>query len=166
MISENYVTIQGWMAEGLNLKGNELIAYAFIYGFTQDGRPKKISYSYLAKWLQSSRQTAIACVAGLEKKGYVRKSQRGRPGQKENYYQAQGWDGLVKKLDQGAGQENIPGLVKKLDQGAGQENIPGKSYNDLDDTDTITEGRDGTRASWREAQAIIKAGKEFFGKGR
>lgn len=34
---ENYIVIQGWMINRLNLKGNDLLIYALIYGFTQDG---------------------------------------------------------------------------------------------------------------------------------
>lgn len=33
----NYVVIQGWMITRLGLKGNELMIYAVIYGFTQNG---------------------------------------------------------------------------------------------------------------------------------
>ena len=36
MKNENYIVIQGWMRNELNLKGNELIVYALIYGFSQD----------------------------------------------------------------------------------------------------------------------------------
>jgi hypothetical protein len=35
MILKNYVTIQGWQVSELKLSGNELIAYALIYGFCQ-----------------------------------------------------------------------------------------------------------------------------------
>ena len=34
---DNYVAIQGWMITDLNLKGNDLLIYAVIYGFSQDG---------------------------------------------------------------------------------------------------------------------------------
>jgi hypothetical protein len=37
-ISNNYISIQGWMVEQLGLKGNELLAYALIHGFSQDGK--------------------------------------------------------------------------------------------------------------------------------
>lgn len=36
MKSDNYVVIQGWMCNELELKGNELLVYALIYGFSQD----------------------------------------------------------------------------------------------------------------------------------
>ena len=38
MKSDNYIVIQGWMVNELNLKGNDLLVFALIYGFTRDGR--------------------------------------------------------------------------------------------------------------------------------
>lgn len=37
MKNENYITIQGWMVNELGLSGCELLCYALIYGFSQDG---------------------------------------------------------------------------------------------------------------------------------
>ena len=37
MQSDNFVIIQGWMCNELKLKGNDLLVYALIYGFSQDG---------------------------------------------------------------------------------------------------------------------------------
>ena len=37
MKSDNYVVIQGFMCNELELKGNELLVFALIYGFSQDG---------------------------------------------------------------------------------------------------------------------------------
>ena len=31
--NENFIAIQGWMINELQLKGNDLIVYALIYGF-------------------------------------------------------------------------------------------------------------------------------------
>lgn len=33
--NENYLVIQGWMITELKLKGNELLIYAIIYGFSR-----------------------------------------------------------------------------------------------------------------------------------
>jgi hypothetical protein len=33
---QNYVVIQGWMLSKLQLKGNDLLIYAIIYGFSQN----------------------------------------------------------------------------------------------------------------------------------
>lgn len=43
--STNYFVVSGWMVNELELKGNELLTYAIIYGFTQDGN----------QWFEGSR---------------------------------------------------------------------------------------------------------------
>ena len=42
----NFYTVQGWMVTELGLRGNELAAYAIIYGFSQDGASKLYSLSW------------------------------------------------------------------------------------------------------------------------
>lgn len=34
---ENFIQISAWMVNKLNLKGNELLIYGLIYGFSKDG---------------------------------------------------------------------------------------------------------------------------------
>lgn len=59
-ISKNYITIQGFMVQDLNLKGNELILYALIYGFSQTTDTEfSGSISYIMKWLDCSKPTVI-----------------------------------------------------------------------------------------------------------
>ena len=51
-ITNKYITIQGWMRTELGLKDNELILYAFIFGFCQDGVGKyEGSLAYIEEWL-------------------------------------------------------------------------------------------------------------------
>lgn len=53
--NENHVTISGWMVNELKLKGNDLMCYAIIYGFSQTtGTAFTGSLSYLAEWCNSS----------------------------------------------------------------------------------------------------------------
>ena len=33
---QSYIVVLDWMVEKYHLKGNELLAYALIYGFSQD----------------------------------------------------------------------------------------------------------------------------------
>jgi predicted transcriptional regulator len=57
-ISQNYITIQGWMVQNLNLKSNDLLIFALIYGFCQDGETEfSGSVNYLRNWLNCSRPT-------------------------------------------------------------------------------------------------------------
>lgn len=71
----NYVVIQGWMITRLGLKGNELMIYAVIYGFTQNGEAEFIgSMKYLADWTNSTVESVRKCIKSLIDKGYIIKS--------------------------------------------------------------------------------------------
>ena len=71
---DNYVLIMGWMVTELGLKGNELIIYAIIYGFSQvEGQRFKGSLRYLMKWTNSSKQGVIKALNSLQAKGYIKK---------------------------------------------------------------------------------------------
>ena len=55
--NDNYIVIQGFMVNKLKLKGNELVVYAIIYGFSQvKGQRFTGSLQYLADWTNSSKQ--------------------------------------------------------------------------------------------------------------
>lgn len=70
----NFYTVQGWMVTELGLRGNELAAYAIIYGFSQDGASKfQGSLTYVAEWLGCGRSTAKRVLAKLAEKGLVAK---------------------------------------------------------------------------------------------
>lgn len=71
----NFVTIQGWMRTKLNLKGNELLAYAVIYGFSQtDGAKFTGSRKYLAEWCGCSLATIDRTLDSLVNKGLISKT--------------------------------------------------------------------------------------------
>ena len=72
MKDENYIVVQGWMRKELGLKGYELLAYALIFGFCQDGESTfKGSLSYVAEWLGCSKPTAISTLKNLVSKGLL-----------------------------------------------------------------------------------------------
>lgn len=55
--NENFILIQGWMINNLKLSGNDLLVYAIIYGFTQDGEQWfEGSRSYLGEWCNSTKR--------------------------------------------------------------------------------------------------------------
>jgi len=65
-ISKNFITVQGWMAQNMNLKGNNLLAFALIFGFCQDKESQfKGSLKYICEWLQCSRGTAMNALSFL-----------------------------------------------------------------------------------------------------
>lgn len=74
LISSNYVHISGWMySMGLS-KLNEVVAFAIIYGFSQDGESTcNKAYSYIADFLMCDKRTAIRVIKSLEDKGLIRK---------------------------------------------------------------------------------------------
>lgn len=68
----NFVTIQGWMRTKLGLKGNELLAYAVIYGFSQtEGAKFTGSRRYLAEWCGCSMATIDRTLNSLVDKGFI-----------------------------------------------------------------------------------------------
>lgn len=70
----NFIAIQGWMRTQLNLKGNELLIYALIYGFSQDGESRfKGSRKYIADWCGCSLDTVDRALGSLGNKGYLAK---------------------------------------------------------------------------------------------
>ena len=72
----SYLTIQDWMVTDLRLKGNELLAYALIYGFSQDEQSCFYgSYQYVMEWLSVDKTTAVRVLRNLENKGLLRKWQ-------------------------------------------------------------------------------------------
>ena len=72
---ENYIQISGWMINELHLKGNELLLYALIHGFCQDGKSVfKGSLPYVMSWLNITKQTCIATIQSLIEKGLVVKN--------------------------------------------------------------------------------------------
>lgn len=72
MREDQYVVIQAFMLSDLHLKGNELIVYATIYGFTQDGSHWFYgTRGYLAEWCGAKRETVDRCLKSLIDKGYV-----------------------------------------------------------------------------------------------
>lgn len=70
----NFIAIQGWMRTKLNLKGNELLIYALIYGFSQDGSSRfKGSRRYIADWCGCALDTVDRSLGSLVNKGFIAK---------------------------------------------------------------------------------------------
>ena len=91
----NYIVIQGWMIKELGLKGNELLIYAIIYGFSQaEGTKFSGSLQYLADWCNASKKTVQTALKNLIEKNYIEKEEKFINGVKFCYY-------LWKKLPQG-----------------------------------------------------------------
>ena len=60
MRDDNYIVIPGWAINHLNLKGNDLMVYSIVYGFSQDGESEFTgSIQYLCDCLNVSKPTII-----------------------------------------------------------------------------------------------------------
>lgn len=74
MKSDNYIVIQGWMCNELELKGNELLIFAMIYGFSQDGVSKfHGGRKYIASTFNISLPTVDKALQNLVDKQYLNK---------------------------------------------------------------------------------------------
>ena len=68
----NFYTVQGWMVSELHLTGNELLAYAVIYGFSQDGASAfRGTLAYIAEWLGCSKSSAHRTLKRLTERGLI-----------------------------------------------------------------------------------------------
>ena len=67
----NYITVLGWMVSDLKLRGNALLIYAVIYGFSQNGDDSYTgSRQYLADWTNSTVQNVSRCLKKLVEDGF------------------------------------------------------------------------------------------------
>ena len=89
MKDNSYIVIQAFMLNDLGLKGNELIVYAVIYGFTQDGNHWYYgTRNSLAEWCGATKGTVSNCLKSLMEKGYIRRREVDLYGYVQVQYQA------------------------------------------------------------------------------
>ena len=114
--NENYFIVQGWAINELKLKGNELLVYSIIYGFSQDGESKfKGSRKYMAEWLGVSLPTIDKTIMNLVEKNLIIKEQQIINGVTFNTYYAN--LEVVKNFYRG-GKETLGGVVKNFYRGS------------------------------------------------
>jgi hypothetical protein len=112
-MKDNYIVIQGWMVSELNLSGNDLLTYALIYGFSQDGESEFTgSINYLCKWLNCSRPTAIKSLKFLTEKNLIIKNVNTINGVSFNRYKISLW--VVKNLNMGSKETLLGGSKETL----------------------------------------------------
>lgn len=112
MKNEHYITIMGFMRNELNLKGNELVVYALIYGFCQDDESEFTgSVSYIAEWIGSTKQTVHNTLKALCDKGLLNKTESYHNGIKFCSYKS--IIPVVKNFDRGWS-KNLTGGGQKI----------------------------------------------------
>jgi hypothetical protein len=74
MNKNSYITIQSWMREDLGLSGNELMTYAVVYGFSQDGESRFTgSRQYIADWCGCTTRSVQTVLNNLTERGLLTK---------------------------------------------------------------------------------------------
>lgn len=126
--NENFIAIQGFMVKELGLSGNELIAYALIYGFSQDNESEfKGSLNYVAEWLNCSKTTAFNLLNKLADDGFVKKTEKTINGVKFcNYSAVKPDDEELKKIKL---RKQIRKEKEKTERSSKKLNTCSKKYN-------------------------------------
>lgn len=110
---DNYIVVQGWMISELNLKGNELLIYACIYGFSQaENQVFNGSLQYLANWTNSTKQGVIKNLKSLVEKGYIQKTDKTFNGVKFCEYRTTKFNSPVNKVAEGV-KQSLPGGIEQ-----------------------------------------------------
>lgn len=132
-----YIVIQDWMISDLQLKGNELLTYALIYGFSQDGESEfKGSLKYISKFLGVSKSTAQRNLENLANRGVIERRVEEISGVKFNRYIAhEKAEPPIVKTSTGCSQNGYGGVVK---MGTNNTNI----YNTNNNTSNNTKDKD------------------------
>jgi DNA-binding MarR family transcriptional regulator len=110
--NENHVVIHGWMINELNLKGNELLIYAIIYGFSQNENQKYIgSLQYLADWTNSTKQGVMKNIKSLILKQLIVKENKVINGVNYVSYYTTKFHGVLNKVSWG-GKQSLPNNIE------------------------------------------------------
>lgn len=76
MENNRFIVVMGWMMTTLGLNGNELLAYALIYGYSQEGAGAYFgSLAHTAEALNISRRAVSDVLDRLVQKGVIAKEQ-------------------------------------------------------------------------------------------
>lgn len=129
MEKEYYINIQWWMAQRLKLSGNELLTYAIVYGFSQDGESAFLGSSKFVSYaLRVSRPTAIKALDSLTSKGLIIKTQEKINDIVFNRYKANLQ--VIKDFDRPY-KESLQGGSKESLQGGYKETLHSNKYKEL-----------------------------------
>ena len=133
MVNEkSFITIQAFMVNDLHLKGNELLIYAIIWGFSQDGESEFTgSLQYLADWCNTSKQTVISALQSLCEKQLILKNVEVKNNIRFCTYKT---SMVIKNLEQGS-QNSLMGYSKNFNGGS-QNSLPNNITDTLDNNKT------------------------------
>ena len=113
--NENYIVITGWMVNELQLKGNDLLIYALIYGFSQDYEQRfNGSLQYIADWTNSTKAGVSKSLKRLVEKGVIAKEERKVNGVKFCEYYATKFNGGMQQSCMGYATKFNGGMQQSL----------------------------------------------------
>ena len=129
MEKDYYIHIESWMVQKLKLSGNELLTYAIVYGFSQDGESMFLGSSkYISYALSVSRPTAIKTLNNLTEKGLIIKSQEKVNDVVFNRYKVNLQ--AIKKIDNPY-KETLQGGYKDSLQGGYKDSLHSNKYKEI-----------------------------------
>jgi hypothetical protein len=140
--NENYLVIQGFMINDLKLKGNELLVYAIIYGFSQEeGQVFSGSLQYLADWTSSTKQGVMKNLKSLVEKGYIVKNDKYINGVKFCEYYATQFNRVYNSVEQGMQQSLTGGMQLSLPNNKDINNIDNNINNNIESSSSINSSK-------------------------
>ena len=132
-----YIVILPWMREELDLKGNELLVYALIHGFSQEAQGCFFgSLEYISKACGCSRGTTIGTLKSLQNKGLLKKRELTENNVKMCQYTA--ITGSSAKIELPV--QKLDGGSAKIELGGSAEIAPNNKT--LNDNKSITKSKD------------------------
>ena len=133
---ENYYVVQGWMRTILGLKGNDLLIYAMLWSFSQDGMSEfRGSVEYMSDFIGVDGRTIRRILKKLEELTLIEKSELNEKTGKTNGYKCVplekvefekvGWTKCpTPKKDDVSGRTNCPTGADKMSYGADKMSTP------------------------------------------
>ena len=153
---ENYIMVQGFMVTDLKLKGNELLTYAIIYGFSQEeGQMFTGSLQYIAEWTNTTKRNVMNCLKSLLEKGIIRKNEKIINGVKFCEYCCVDFRQCGKNFT--GGMENFSLGMEKSSPG-GMENF---SPNNIENNNIENNIKDISKHKYGEYQNVLLTDEEM-----
>lgn len=157
---ENYINIMGWMVNKLHLKGNELLIYAIIYGFSQaEQQTFSGSLQYLADWTNSTRQGVMKNLKSLLDKGLIEKKDININGVKFCEYCTTELLGVYNKVYRGVQQSLTGGVQQSLHNNINIDNTNNNINNNISGKRFKPPTVDEVKAYCIERQNNVDAGR-------
>ena len=171
---DNYIVVKGWMISELGLSGNELLVYAVIYGYSQDGENEYFgSLSKMSELLRLDRRTIMRVLQRLCDDGIVYKRLATLNGVQRCFYHAAA-AADVQALDRGCATEvgakcpqgqNAPEVGAKCPRGRGKvppqiDKVINKDI--IKEKDTLTSIQKEKAAAAAATPPALPAKREIF----